>query len=164
MQAKLDDVGSFDLLYAATSFHWLPKPDSYMRALEMLRDGGVIALFWNHPFMCRQDDATNIAAKGVYDRLRPAGKEILEFCEDMTNPILSELRAAGFRNAQTKLYRRQRTLSTEQYIALLNTYSDHRALDVTLKNRFEREMREALSNVGGEIHIYDTIDLYLAEK
>ncbi len=57
-----------------------------------------------------------------------------------------------------------RTLNTEQYLALLNTYSDHRALDAALKTRFEQEMREALSRVGGSIRIYDTVDLYLARK
>ena len=79
-------------------------------------------------------------------------------------PILAELRASGFRNAQAKLYHRMRTLTTEQYIALLDSYSDHRALDAAMKNRFAQEMREALNCVGGEIHIYDTVDLYLAEK
>ena len=82
----------------------------------------------------------------------------------MTEPILSEICDAGFRNVQTKLYHRMRTLKTEQYIALLNTYSDHRALGVEVTERFEWEMREALEHVGGVIHIYDTIDLYLAEK
>lgn len=164
MEAAPESAGSFDLLYAATAFHWLPKPDGYLRAKEMLRDGGVIALFWNHPYMRRQDDPTNLAAAEVYDRLRPAGKEILEFQESMTEPILAELRASGFRNAQAKLYHRMRTLTTEQYIALLHTYSDHRALDAAMKNRFAQEMREALNCVGGEIHIYDTVDLYLAEK
>ena len=155
MEAEPEAAGSFDLLYAATAFHWLPKPAGYLRAKEMLRDGGVIALFWNHPYMRRQDDPTNLAAAEVYDRLRPAGKEILEFRESMTEPILAELRASGFRI---------RTLTAEQYIALLHTYSDHRALDAAVKNRFAQEMREALNRVGGEIHIYDTIDLYLAEK
>ena len=108
--------------------------------------------------------ASNMAAKAVYDRLRPSGKEILEFNEAMTQPILSVIREAGFRKTQVKLYHRMRTLTTEQYIALLNTYSDHRALDATVKNRFEQEMCKALNRVGGIIHIYDTIDLYLAEK
>ena len=164
MEAAPESAGSFDLLYAATAFHWLPKPDGYLRAKETPRDGGVIALFWNHPYMRRQDDPTNLAAAEVYDRLRPAGKEILEFQESMTEPILAELRASGFRNAQAKLYHRMRTLTTEQYIALLDSYSDHRALDAAMKNRFAQEMREALNRVGGEIHIYETVDLYLAEK
>ena len=65
---------------------------------------------------------------------------------------------------ESKLYRRVRTLTTEAYIHLLNTYSDHRALDITVKERFEMEMRKAINEVGGNINIYDTIDLYLARK
>lgn len=164
MEDELKATESFDFLYAATSFHWLPKPCGYFKAKEMLRERGVIALFWNHPYMCRADDKTNIAAVGVYNRLRPSRKTILEFSEAMTEPIVSELRFSGFKNVQSKLYHRIRTLTTDQYIALLNTYSDHRALNNTIKSRFESEMSEALNNVGGLIRIYDTIDLYLAEK
>ena len=36
--------------------------------------------------------------------------------------------------------------------------------DPTLKNQFAQEMQDALDRVGGKINIYDTIDLYLAEK
>ena len=154
--------GLFDLLYAATAFHWLPKPEGYLRAGRLLRSGGVVALFWNHPYVRRADDPTNRAASDVYDRLRPDGRERPEFSEEMTAPILAELREAGFADAHAKLFRRVRTLNAEQYLALLNTYSDHRALDAALKTRFEQEMREAVSRGGGSIRIYDTVDLYLA--
>ena len=57
-----------------------------------------------------------------------------------------------------------RKLSTDEYIHLLNTYSNHRALEPPLKEAFESEMRNALDEVGGFINIYDTVDLYLAQK
>ncbi len=75
---------------------------------------------------------------------------------------MAALRAWGFRDVEAKLYRRVRTLMTEEYIGLLNTYSDHRVLESELKQRFEEEMRKAINEVGGYIRIYDTIVLYLA--
>lgn len=48
--------------------------------------------------------------------------------------------------------------------SLLNTYSDHRALPVEVKNNFEIDMKNAIDEVGIKINIYDTIDLYLARK
>ena len=67
---------------------------------------------------------------------------------------------------QIGLFQRIIGFSVENHTFLLrlDTYSDHRALDAAMKNRFAQEMREALNCVGGEIHIYDTVDLYLAEK
>lgn len=60
--------------------------------------------------------------------------------------------------------RRTRTLSSDDYIGLLNTYSDHRAMEPTAKAAFEREMKACLDQTGGFIRIYDTIDLYLARR
>ena len=79
MEAAPESAGSFDLLYAATAFHWLPKPDGYLRAKEMLRDGGVIALFWNHPYMRRQDDPTNLAAPKSMTGCAQQEKRFLSF-------------------------------------------------------------------------------------
>ncbi|MCH5257977.1 MAG: hypothetical protein J1D87_11840 [Lachnospiraceae bacterium] len=77
---------------------------------------------------------------------------------------MQELLQCGLEKVESKLYRRVRTLTTEACIHLLNTYSDHRALDITVKEQFETEMRKAINEVGGNINIYDTIDLYLARK
>ena len=41
--------GPFDLFYAATAFHWLPEDRAFPRVKELLRPGGAVALFWNHP-------------------------------------------------------------------------------------------------------------------
>lgn len=70
---------------------------------------------------------------------------------------------AGFGAVQAKLYRRKRVLTTEQYIGLLNTYSDHIALPEETKRLFEEEMRRAVDAAGGSINIYDTIDLYMGK-
>lgn len=155
---------SYDLIYSATAFHWLPKPDSYLKVKKALKKGGKIALFWNHPFVSRDNDATNLANRAVYDYYRPSNKPQVEFSKKDTELIINDLKEAGFKNIQSLLYTRTRTLSINQYIELLNTYSDHRALPEELKITFEKAMRNALQKVGGEINIYDTIDLYIAEK
>ena len=155
---------NYDLIYSATAFHWLPKPDSYLKVKQSLKEGGKIVLFWNHPFVSRDSDATNLANRAVYDYYRPSNKPQIEFSKKDTELIIKELEEAGFKNIQSKLYTRTRTLSTEQYLELLNTYSDHRALADELKTTFEKEMSKALQKVGNKINIYDTIDLYIAEK
>lgn len=47
---------------------------------------------------------------------------------------------------------------------LLNTYSDHRSLSQELKKYFEQDLLKTIDRCGGQIRIYDTIDLYLAKK
>lgn len=154
----------YDLIYCATAFHWLPKEEAYAKILKSLKPGGTVALFWNHPFPNRENDPSNMASQKIYNKFRPSGKKTVEFSEKDCLIRMQELLQYGFEKAESKLYKRVRTLNTEAYIRLLNTYSDHRALDIDIKRQFETEMREAINEIGGSINIYDTIDLYLAKK
>lgn len=155
---------SFDLIYCATAFHWLPEKERYEKVKKLLKPNGVLVLFWNHPFPNRKDDAGNMASKAVYDKYRPADKELEEFCEKDLKKYTDELTEYGFADIESRLFHRIRTLSTNDYIHLINTYSDHRLLDKTTKELFEKDMAKAIDNAGGKINIYDTIDLYMARK
>lgn len=155
---------SLDLVYSATAFHWLPEDKSYTKVYEILKPKGAIALFWNHPYPNRKDDPTNCINMQVYDHYRPSNQPQIEFSEKDCEKRVKDLIRYGFQDVQYKLYHRVRTLTSDQYIALLNTYSDHRALAPEIKVAFEQEMKSSLDKIGGYINIYDTIDLYLARK
>ena len=163
MNLNINDK-SLDMVYSATAFHWLPVEERCRKVFDSLKSGSTVALFWNHPFTCRENDITNIYSKRVYDKYRPSNKKQTEFCLEDCDKYTSELALAGFVNIQCKLYKRVRCLTVDEYIHLLNTYSDHHALPDDIKTKFEKEMRDTLNNIGGKINIYDTIDLYLAQK
>ncbi|MDE6412660.1 MAG: class I SAM-dependent methyltransferase [Eubacterium sp.] len=154
----------FDFVYSATAFHWLPQEQAFNKIKEILKPNGTIALFWNHPFPNRLDDESNIASKAIYDKYRPTDKPITEFSEKDLLKYEKALELYGFTDIRSYMYRRTRTLSTDEYIALINTYSDHRALPADIKYSFETEMKNAINNIGGKINIYDTIDVYLAKN
>lgn len=156
--------GSCDLIFSATAFHWLPFEEAVRRVKKALCPGGTFALFWNHPFPNREDDPTNTASRKVYDKYRPSSKKQVEFSEDNLAVWTERLKEAGFDFAEAKLYRRKRVLTTDQYIGLLNTYSDHIALPEETKRLFELEMRRSIDSVGGFINIYDTVDLYMGKN
>ena len=156
--------GSCDLIFSATAFHWLPFEEAVRRVKKALCPGGTFALFWNHPFPNREDDPTNMASRKVYDKYRPSSKKQVEFSEDNLAVWTERLKEAGFDFAEAKLYRRKRVLTTDQYIGLLNTYSDHIALPEETKRLFELEMRRSIDSVGGFINIYDTVDLYMGKN
>lgn len=153
----------YDLIYSATAFHWLPD-EKYRKVGKLLKSGGTLALFWNRPFVRNPDDITNVKNAEVYDKYYGKSDKAKQFSEEDTFKIRSELKASGFKNIKCNLYKRNRTLSTNEYIRLLNTYSDHCSLPKTVKDNFESDMIKALSECGNKINIYDTIDLYLAKK
>lgn len=155
---------AFNLVYCATAFHWIPLEQGYVKVRNILKDDGTIALFWNHPFPNRQDDISNIVNRRIYNKYRPSDKEVREFNESGCQQRVNELERFGFKDIIYRLYHRKRTLTSNEYIHLLNTYSDHRVLPVEVKNNFEMDMKNAIDEIGGKINIYDTIDLYLAKK
>lgn len=155
---------TLNLVYCATAFHWLPQEEAFTKIKNILQYDGTIALFWNHPFPNREDDISNIANRRVYDKYIHTDKKIAEFCENDCQKYINELRTFGFKDINCKLYHRKRTLTADEYISLLNTYSDHRALPSEVKTSFEIDMSHAINEVGGKINIYDTIDLYLAKR
>lgn len=154
----------FDLIFSATAFHWIPKESGYAKIKTLTKPNGVLALFWNHPFVSNVNDETNRASIAVYQKHRPNDKTPIQFDESKCQVIINELAQFGFTDIQSKIYRRTRTLASEEYVNLIRTYSDHNALPEQKRLAFEQEMKQAIDEVGGKINIYDTIDLYLAKN
>lgn len=153
----------FDMIFSATAFHWIPKDSGYTKVKSLLKQNGVLALFWNHPFVSNTEDKTNLASMAIYQKYRPNDKTPIQFDESKCQVIINELAHYGFRDIQSKIYRRTRTLTSEKYIDLIKTYSDHNALPEQIRFAFEKNMKQAIDEVGGRINIYDTIDLYFAK-
>lgn len=153
-----------DLIYSATAFHWLPAPESYRKVFAALRPGGTAAIFRNHPCPGRPEDESNQANERVYRKYRPGEPGPVEFSEVDCEPTVRALREAGFERVESHLFHRVRRLKTAEYLGLIGTYSDHRAMPKEWRAAFEADMARELDAIGGEIRIYDTIDLYLARR
>lgn len=102
----------------------------------MLKSGGVFARFANHPYC---------------DKRNPALTEEIE-------------KLYGFHDIRYALFYRTRTFSAKEYPTLLGTYSDHIAIEEPVRMEFFSKIEEVINRHGGEITVYDTIDLQLARK
>ncbi|NHN32598.1 class I SAM-dependent methyltransferase [Paenibacillus agricola] len=155
---------SIDIIYSATAFHWIPENIGYPKVLKLLKSGGILALFWNRPFVARVNDELHQNIQSIYQRYRPSSTKIIEHDTERYKNISKTIQAYGFREVVFKLYHLTRTFSSSDYISLLNTYSDHRSLPPATKELFESEIKEAIVRFGDVLNVYDTIDLYLARK
>lgn len=156
---------TFNLIYSATAFHWIPEEVGYTKSFELLKPGGVLALFWNHPFVNREDDILHNKIQEVYRKYKLfEDKHPIEFNEKDCAIILNRLKKYGFSNCQSHLFYSVRQFTADEYIGLLNTYSDHRALPKQIKKELETEISILINDCGGILTVYDTIDLYLAQK
>lgn len=88
----------FDLVVAATAFHWIDQTAGLRKAAHLLRRGGWIALWWNVFQKPGKPDAFHAATRALLSRLAvsPSGRpDELPFALDR-RARESDLRAAGF--------------------------------------------------------------------
>ena len=160
---------SVDLVFSASAFHWVPEEIGYPKVLAMLKSGGVFARFANHPFR----DKGNAPLTEEIDRIY--GQYYYKFHNKKQEPLTEHAEAQaqhrakiaeqyGFADIRYALFHRTRTFSAEEYRTLLGTYSDHIAIEETMRNEFFDKIEDAINANGGSITIYDTIDLQLARK
>ena len=62
------------------------------------------------------------------------------------------------------MFYRERVFTAEEYLELLGTYSDHIAIEESIRNEFFSKIGNAINEAGGTITITDTMDLELARK
>ena len=65
---------------------------------------------------------------------------------------------------QYALFHRMRLFSAQEYVTLLGTYSDHIAMEESIRKEFFGEIEKTINQYGGTFTVYDTIDLQLVRK
>jgi SAM-dependent methyltransferase len=63
--------GSFDLVAAATSFHWVTNRSGLLRCADVLNEDGWLALWWNFYGDPSRDDPFNDASIPILEHLAP---------------------------------------------------------------------------------------------
>ena len=111
---------TFDLIISATAFHWVDPNVRYLKASEVLDSDGFLAVFSNQHV--RKEEGFFTESQSLYDKYysplttnRPTHATNFPDVEIFQQPI-------------KRVYPWTQTYSSEQYIKLLSTYSDHIAL------------------------------------
>lgn len=166
--AKFEDFkcneNTCDLIYSASSFHWIPEEIGYTKVFKLLKSGGTFARFANHPFKDKGREEIHEALQKIYSVYMPGKLNNVEYSESDAENRADIARKYGFIDIGYKLYHRTRTFTAKEYTSLLGTYSDHIAIDKCTRIKFFSEIETAINNLGGKITIYDTMDLQLARK
>lgn len=156
----------YDLIFAATAFHWIKPDKSYSKCKELLTAGGVLAVFWNTPRISRKNYDLYEKIQGLYQKFMPNGqeeKEMLlesEWYTKRCNELNNFLKENGYLDCIFKTYQDSRVFSADEYIGLLQTYSDHMALPSDVRTPFFEKIHSVI-NKHKTIEIIDTIDLHM---
>ena len=158
-----DSSGSFDLFLSAQAFHWIAPPYGLARAAELLQAGGTIALVWT---LDRSQESTFWqATTPIYAQYNPvtaSGNLPLETKVNIYRDALHASREfAGVQEVRKVWVRRY---TGQEYLKLLQTFSDHRVMPEPDKSHFFEEIERVITRLGGEVfRDYETLAL-LAQK
>lgn len=115
-------IEGYDLIYAATCFHWLTPGRRFLKTSAMLKSGGHLAVF-SHKHL-KNRDGFFAEVQECYKRhapeLIPASKESTKTQEV---PEDNPLKLIAHRE-----YDRELRYTADEYVGLLKTFSDHIAL------------------------------------
>ncbi len=129
--------GIADLVFAATSFHWLDPATRYERVLSTLRPGGVLAIVHPHQIASEADRGYFAASQPIYGRYfsQDSTPELPD--EEVTPVEIGEIiDTQAFESVELFRYRFDQRYSTEEYTDLVRSYSGTEQLPRDERERF----------------------------
>jgi len=119
----------FDLAASGTAWHWVDPEAGYRKLSAALKPRGFIALFWNlhpTPYTGFFEEVQEVYRRRVPEWSDP---NVKPSTDQRISEIGEQIRSSGFFEEPTvRRYVWQRTYSSDDYVKLMDTYSDHRAL------------------------------------
>lgn len=139
----------YDLVFAASAYHWLNPTTRVHRVAALLAPAGHIAIFRNHHVASEATKAFNTAVQRIYDDVlgpdrtsSPLPRE-----SEITPVEAAEWTASGLlATVETRLYHWSQRLSTAEYVGQLATHSDHRMLPGHTRNLLFDRLQELIDN------------------
>jgi SAM-dependent methyltransferase len=135
---------NFDLIYAATAWHWIDPDVGYRKAADLLNPGGALAIIGGGHAFPKDVDRFFFDIQDVY---REIGEEYPDeewpppLPEDVSD-MRKEIEASGlFTDFQSRRYVWELTYTADQYIDLLNTFSGHIAMDPDKRDYLHRAIQ-----------------------
>ena len=141
------EPGAFDLVYAATAWHWLDPEIRYRKAHRLLRPDGHLA-FWSALHACPKGfDRFFTEIQEVYDAIGESyGEEWPPPRPEEIADESAEIEASGlFEDVRARRYVWEQAYTADEYIALLNTFSGHIAMESKKRKLLYREVRERIA-------------------
>ena len=163
---------SFDVIYAASAFHWVDAEIGCPKAFRLLRDGGALALFrYNH--VPADGDELYEDIQDVYKEFfhRPYIRPVRISKEECVKPLelvrgfrCKDLKEYGFVDVAMRFYDAKRTFTAEEYINYLDTMADHRSLPEGDRVALYDGIKKAIIGHGGSLTVDYVFQLYLGRK
>jgi SAM-dependent methyltransferase len=146
--------GPFDLVFAATSWHWVDPAVGYAKAARLLRDGGTLAIVaTEHVLPADGGDPFFREVEAAYDAVGLGdGRGGPVPPEEVPALDVAGIEASGLSGPPVvRRYVTEHSYSGEDYVALLGTYSNHIAATEQQRETLFADVRARIAARGGTV-------------
>jgi ubiquinone/menaquinone biosynthesis C-methylase UbiE len=164
---------SYDVIYAASAFHWVDAKVGCPKVFRLLRDNGVFALMrFNWVPADNSEIVAAIQAAYVKHYESHYGKGPRKLSrEEYSQPVgiqkgfgFEDMRDYGFTDVVCNTYDVVIPYTADEYIQMLDTMSDHRALPSSNREALYTALQAAIVKNGGQIKQGYLFQLYMGRK
>ncbi len=156
---------TFDLVFAATSFHWINPESRYAKPYRILKPEGYLAITHTHHISDQQGDEFFKTSQPIYDRYH--------FTDTTQPPLLpppDSIQPTPIEETLFKLTHFQGfpiviTYRAKAFVNLLNTFSNHLMASKQIREDFLGEIENLINEkFGGSIEKHFLMSLTVAQK
>jgi len=135
----------FDAVVAFSAFHWIDPDLRYARPAELLREGGALAVVATKHVLGDGGDTFFVDVQEDYDAIVPSDDNRPPGPPAAVPDGSEEIEASGlFGEVHGRRYLWDVTYTADDYIAVLDTYSGHRALAPERRRRLYARIRRRI--------------------
>jgi SAM-dependent methyltransferase len=155
---------SFDLVFAATSFHWIDPAIKFSKTHALLKHKGHLAIIHTHHTSDEQGDVFYKASQPIYEHYNLAKGEEPE------PPKAKDLRPDDldprlFRLVHFQVFSVVITYSAKSFVQLLGTYSNHLAAGMDVQQTLFNDMEHLINDkFQGYVEKHFSMALTVAKK
>lgn len=142
------DGTRYDLVYAATAWHWIDPAIGWAKAASLLRPGGHLALWGAGHAFPPDADPIFTELQRVYEEIGEPHIEPWPPAPPRLDSDIDDLPAAAAEHFEARAVRRHLwalRYDAEAYLRLLDTFSGHIAFTPDQRNRLYGEVRRLLA-------------------
>lgn len=156
----------YDIIISATAFHWIKKSIKYSLSHDLLKNDGLLVLYWNNYSI--QDPQLYDRIQLVYSRYGFStlnGKTVLEMQAEKIANRRHELANSGlFTVIDESTYDHSLPYTADSYSKLLQTFSDHSTNQNSKMDQFYQDISHIIAANGNCIDINVHLNCLVAAK
>jgi len=157
---------SFDIVFAATSWHWLDPQLRYAKAAQVLRPAGVLAFTTGGHVFPPGFDPIFAEMQNCYEAIGEARMKWPPPAPEEVRDAREEIEQSGyFENVRVTRRIWVDEFTADEHVAMMSTASDHRLMQPAKRDQLFAEMHRLIqSRPGGRIRKHNLTMLHLAQK